>query len=111
MKTVIERILADEKIRDIVLGEEMPYPASMKGNYPGKQGDINQQAVDTAEHPKNKEDLGANVSDATPGFTSTTGGAAKGLPAGKAQMRSGSVNLRGSDSGKAGSAKGKIVVK
>lgn len=112
-KTIIERILAKEKIRSIILDENTPYPEGMKKNYPagGNEGPMNQMAVDNKEHPTNKDDINSNVGDATPSFTSTTGGAAKGLNIPKAMTRSGQMNLRGSVSGKAPSALGKIVKK
>ena len=111
MKSVIERILSDEKIRDIILDEDMPYPKSMAGNYPkgGSEGKMNQLVANEKEHPTNKVDLGAKVGDETPAFAGTTGGKARGLAMSKATMRKGSVDLRGSITGKAPSARGKIV--
>ena len=98
MKNMIERILADEKIRDIIL--ETPYPESVKGKYPGckEQGPMGKEQ--TQEHPSNSVDIkpdNANFQAKGP-----TGFQVKGLPIPAITRRAGQVDRKGKIAVKAG---------
>ena len=92
-KSVIERILDNEKIREIILSEENDAYPSNKKTYPkgGNEGDINKLA-------QGDKDFAPTIKpndDKTPGFNGTTGGAAKGLSIPTITRRAGQKDYRG----------------
>jgi len=94
MKSVIEKILDNQKIRDILLSEENDtYGKEMGKNYPkgGAEGKINQLAT-------GNKDFAPTIKpndDKTPAFNGTTGGSAKGLSIPTITRRAGQKDYRG----------------